>query len=79
MLLILVHSYYFWSEDRKGDYLHASFNHFIISSHPAIITSAIQEAFKSHGKEPKLLCEKIIQITMNYPLGKFIILLSIQY
>lgn len=70
--LILVHSYHSWSVDKKGNHLHASFNHFITSPHPATLTSVIHEAIKSHDKEPKLLCKNIIQIIMNHSLGKLL-------
>ena len=71
LLLILVNSFYPWDKDKQGDHLTASFKQFIMSSHPTIIVSAVQQAIKSCDENPSLLCEEIIQIVWKNPLSRF--------
>ena len=70
ILLILVHSFYSWDQNHKGDHLVTSFQQFIQSSHPQVIASAVEQAIKSCGEDHGLLCEEIIKIVWKHPLGK---------
>ena len=70
ILLILVHSFYSWDQNHKGDHLVASFQQFIQSSHPQVIASAVEQAIKSCGEDHDLLCEEIIKIVWKHSLGK---------
>ena len=70
ILLILVHSFYSWDQNQKGDHLIASFQQFIKSSHPQVIALAVEQAIKSCGEDYDLLCEEIIKIVWKHPLGK---------
>ena len=75
LLLILVHSFYSWNKDKKGDHLIASFTHFMESSesYPTMVTSAVEQSTASYarGGNLHLLCEEIIQIVAKHPLGRF--------
>ena len=73
LLLILVHSYYSWTQNSQGDHLTASFHQFMESSCHAVIASAIKQAINSCGKDTDCLCEEILQIIKNHPLGKLIL------
>ena len=73
LLLILVHSYYSWTQNNQGDHLTASFHQFMESSCHAVIASAIEQAINSGGKDTDGLCEEILQIIKNHPLGKLIL------
>ena len=73
LVLILVHSYYSWTENNQGNYLAASFKQFIESSHHTIIASAIEQATNSYGEDYGHLCEEILHIIKAHPLGKLIL------
>ena len=73
LVLILVHSYYSWTQNNKGDLLAASFNQFIKSSHHTTIAPAIEQAINLYGEDTHHLCEEILQIIKNHPLGKLIL------
>ena len=70
-MIILVHSYYSWSASKKEDHLTASFKQLFTSSHSMVVASAIEQAVRSHGEDPSSLCEEIIRIVMDHPLGEF--------
>ena len=70
ILLILVHSFYSWDQNQKGDHLAASFQQFIKSTHPQVIASAVEQAIKSYGQNHALVCEEIIRIVLKHSLGK---------
>ena len=70
ILLILVHSFYSWDQNQKGDHLAASFQQFIKSTHPQVIASAVEQAIKSCGQNHDLVCEEIIRIVLKHSLGK---------
>ena len=36
-----------------------------------VVASAIEQAVRSHGEDPSSLCEEIIRIVMDHPLGEF--------
>ena len=69
----MVHSFYSWDKDKRGDHLTASFEQFIKSSHPARIVSAVEQAVKSCSEDFDLLCAEIIQIVWKHSLGRFIL------
>ena len=71
LLLILVHSYYSWSENKNKDHLTASFKQLFKSSHSAVVASAVEHAVKSHGEDPGSVCEEIIRIVRDHALGMF--------
>ncbi|KAF8126793.1 hypothetical protein EV363DRAFT_1173868, partial [Boletus edulis] len=69
VLIILVHSFYSWDRARKeDDHLIASFEQFIKSSHPEVVTSAVKQAIESCGEDYHSLCNEIINIVWKYPL-----------
>ena len=71
-MLILVHSYYSWSESKNEDHLTASFKQLFTSSHSAVVALAVEQAVKSHGEDHTSLCKEIIRIVRDLPLGKFL-------
>ena len=73
LLVILVHSFYYWDKDKTGDHLIASFEQFIHSSHSSVIASAVKKAVLSCGNDMSLLCEEVIQIALSSPMGNFIL------
>ena len=73
LVLIIVHSYYSWTQNHQGDHLTASFMQFMKSSHHTVIASAIEKAIDSYGEDTGCLCEEILQIIKNHPLGRFIL------
>ena len=70
ILLILVHSFYSWDQNQRGDHLVASFKQLMESPQPQAIASAVEQATKSSGEDLDLLCEEIIKIVWTHPLGK---------
>ena len=50
----------------------ASFKQFMESSHYVIVASAIEQAINSY-EDTGSLCEEIIQVIKNHPLGKLIL------
>lgn len=72
LLVILIHSFYSWDKDRKKDHLSLSFQQFIQSQNPTIIASAVEEAIKAFKGNLTLLCEEIIKIVTENPLGRLI-------
>ena len=73
LVLILVHSYYSWTQNNQGDYLTASFKQFMEPSHHTDIASAIEQAINLCGEDTGSLCKEILQIIKNHPLGKLIL------
>ena len=73
LLVILVHSFYSWEKDKTRDHLTASFDQLIQSSHSSVIISAVEQAVQSCGDNMSSLCEELIQIVLNNPMGNFIL------
>jgi len=69
VLLILTHSFYNWDKDKNTNHLYLSFEGFINSPHSVVIASAVKQAIKSYAMDVDLLCEAIIQIVLDQPLG----------
>ena len=73
LLVILVHSCYSWNKHKDEDHLTASFEQFIHSPHSSVIVSAVEKVVQSCSDDVSLLCEELIQVVLNNPMGNFIL------
>ena len=68
-----MHSFYSCDKEKTGDSLIASYEEFIHSSHSSVIVSAVEKAVQSCGNDVSLLCEEVIKIVLNNPMGNFML------